>query len=191
MKNRWFSIFTALFITFTFTFISLAQDSPQEDIEDLLESIREKAKDLSKAEKTGAVNKLVYSTNDISFSHDGKRLALAGNYGILIYDIQRNRKNVQASYKPTKLREHQRRGWRVAFSPDGKLLASANATGTLYLWDAKTEKLLQTIEGEPGYSSFSCMAFSPDGRMLVTGGNKIITRDPWISEGIVLLWDAP
>ena len=200
MKNRLFLIFTVLFAVLTFTTSSLTQDSPQED---LLESLQEGLRD---AEKTDKVNKLVYSTDDINFSHDGKRLALAGNYGILIYDIQRNRKNVQASYKPTKLREHQGRGWRVAFSPDGKLIASANATGTLYLWDAKTEKLLRTIEDGPEYSSFGCMAFSPDGRIIATGGSRIITKDGparkgtvnnvsitmdgWITDGIVRLWDT-
>ena len=190
---------TALLIILTFTFNSFAQNPPQEDIEDLRESAREsvlkiledvRRESLRDSEKTGKVNKLVYSTNDINFSHDGKRLTLAGNYGILIYDIQRSRKNVQVSYKPIKLREHKGRGWRVAFSPDGKLLVSANATGLLYIWDAKTEKLLRTIKEEPNYSSFGCMTFSPDGRIIVTGGNRVITRDPWRSEGIVRLWDT-
>ncbi len=195
MKNTLCSILTALLIVLIFTPNSFTQDSLQEDIEDLIESVRKELEDaiqesLRDDEKTGKVNKLVYSTDDINFSHDGKRLALAGNYGILIYDIQRSRKNVQVSYKPIKLREHQGRGWRVAFSPDGKLLASANATGLLYIWDAKTEKLLRTIEEEPKYSSFWCMAFSPDGRMIVTGGNRVITTDPWRSEGIVRLWDT-
>ncbi len=210
MKNRLFLIFTVLFAVLTFTFNSLGQDSLQKDVEDLKDSVRRhlesQQKALRDAKKTGEVNKLVYSTNDINFSHDGKRLALAGNYGILIYDIQRSRKNVQVSYKPIKLREHQGRGWRVAFSPDGKLLASANATGTLYLWDAKTEKLLRTIEDGPEYSSFGCLAFSPDGRIIATGGSRVITKDGparkgtvnnvsitmdgWITDGIVRLWDT-
>ncbi len=206
MENRLCLILIVLLIAFTFTFNSLAQDSQQEDIEDLKEKVREILEDLRDAEKAGKVNKLIYSTNDISFSHDGKRLALAGNYGILIYDIQRSRKDVQVSYKPIKLREHQGRGWRVAFSPDGKIIASVNATGTLYLWDAKTEKLLRTIEEEPKYSSFGCIAFSPDGRIIATGGSKVITKDGparkgivnnvsitmdgWIRDGIVRLWDT-
>lgn len=192
MKNRLCLILIVLLIAFTFTFNSLAQDSPQEDIEDLVREILEDARreSLRDGVKAGKVNKLIYTTNDISFSHDGKRLALAGNYGILIYDIQRSRKDVQVSYKPIKLREHQRRGWRVAFSPDGKLIAGANATGTLYLWDAKTEKLLRTMEEEPKYSSFGCIAFSSDGKIMVTGGSRNIATDGWKGEGIVRLWDT-
>ncbi len=195
MKNRLFSIFTALLIAFIFTPNLLGQDALQKGSNEPLDN-----------EKTPKVRKLIYSTNDISFSHDGKRLALAGNYGILIYDIQRNRKSVQVSEKPIKLREHPGRGWRVAFSPDGKLIASMAASGFLYLWDAKTEKLLRTIKAVG-----QCMAFSPDGRIIATGGYRVITKDgpakdgparkgivnnisitmdSGIRDGIVSLWDT-
>lgn len=195
MKNRLFSIFTALLIAFIFTPNLLAQDALQKGPNEPLDN-----------EKTPKVRKLIYSTNDISFSHDGKRLALAGNYGILIYDIQRNRKSVQVSEKPIKLREHPGRGWRVAFSPDGKLIASMAASGFLYLWDAKTGKLLQTIIQKPKYRGTWCMAFSPDGRIIATGGSRVITKDGparkgivnnisitmhgGITDGIVSLWDT-
>ena len=49
----------------------------------------------------------------------------------------------------------------VAFSVDGKLVASGSDDKTVRLWDAATGAPLQTLEGHG--SSVSSVAFSPDG----------------------------
>ena len=54
----------------------------------------------------------------------------------------------------------------VAFSPDGRLLATASADGTARLWDPATGEHLRTLTG---HTSRVCgVAFSPDGRLLAT-----------------------
>jgi WD40 repeat protein len=65
----------------------------------------------------------------------------------------------------------------VAYSPDGRRLASASAFGTVRLWDTSTWKQVRTIEAHP--ISVQCVTFSPDSRVLATGGR----------EGSIRLWN--
>ncbi|MGL5081366.1 MAG: protein kinase domain-containing protein [Microcoleaceae cyanobacterium] len=57
----------------------------------------------------------------------------------------------------------------IAFSPDGKYLASGSQEGLVKIWDAVTGELLETFEGDS--SPIWAVNFSPDGQELATGSD--------------------
>ena len=65
----------------------------------------------------------------------------------------------------------------MAFSPDGKRLASGNGDwpkGEVKVWDAATGQETLTLKGHTGW--VSSVAFSPDGKRLASGSGDNTIR---------------
>jgi hypothetical protein len=65
----------------------------------------------------------------------------------------------------------------LAFSPDGRLLASTCEAETIVVWDTWTG---QQVRRFPGQHCVGCLAFAPDGKSLASGG----------FDGNILIWDV-
>lgn len=66
------------------------------------------------------------------------------------------------------------------FSPDGEKLAAAFESGFAVVWRLSDERELYRVNIDDGYGRGSSVAFSPNGRLLATGGGT----------GEIKLWDA-
>jgi hypothetical protein len=62
----------------------------------------------------------------------------------------------------------------VAFSPDGKLLATANSDHRVWLWNVADGKFITVLEGHQG--EVRSVNFTPDGRLLISGGRERMLR---------------
>jgi WD40 repeat protein/tRNA A-37 threonylcarbamoyl transferase component Bud32 len=85
----------------------------------------------------------------------------------------------------------------LAFSPDGKLLASASSERTVQIRDVERGKTIWTLNDFAG--SVQALAFSPDGRLLATGdwagGIKIWQVGSWQEQpvrdhGLGFIWSV-
>jgi len=81
---------------------------------------------------------------------------------------------------------HNRRVSSVAFSPDGRYLASGASDRTAQIWDAARGGRLATINVS---APIWALAFSPDGKLLATKACNP-TPDP-VFDGAVKLWQVP
>ncbi|KAJ5805509.1 G-protein beta WD- 40 repeats containing protein [Penicillium pulvis] len=76
------------------------------------------------------------------------------------------------------LEGHSNSVWTLAFSPDGKQIASGSGDDTIKLWDTASGDLQKTLEGHKYW--VNTVAFSSDSKQIVSGSDEKTIR----------LWDA-
>jgi WD domain, G-beta repeat len=115
-----------------------------------------------------------WRTDWVTFLRDEQRLASIGNGGLLtVHGIGAN---VEASVPRQSLRLEQRSldlGFRGALSPDRSLIAASSHENVLLL-DAETLQERGRLVGKGG--RIYALAFSPDGRRLLTSGAGLVVR---------------
>jgi WD40 repeat protein len=115
----------------------------------------------------------VQSGGSVAFSPDGNLLAVASE-GICVFDIETG-KEIQrlTGYK----------SWvpALAFSPDGRSLASGGDDEDIRLWEIGTGKERRRFRGHlPSVFNVTCLAFSGCGKYLASGGD----------DKTILVWDV-
>jgi RNA polymerase sigma factor (sigma-70 family) len=117
----------------------------------------------------------------IACSSDGKLLAGAGRLvgpdglahvgEVCLWDLASGKLLWQAEGHANEL-------YGLAFSPDGKFVATGSKDKTIKLWDTEKGTCKRTLEGHGEHGVYS-VAFSPDGKLLASGG----------LDGTVRLWN--
>jgi WD40 repeat protein len=151
----------------------------------------------------GLESSIGHNSFNVSFNSEGTRVAVGAKVSsvanapsfpeVTVFDAQSGEEVLSLKGHVTRL------NW-VAFSPNGRCLASASLGrnysarwnrpgvtpvpgGGIGIWDAQSGKLLRTLEGHT--DGTGCVAFSPDGTRLASGGG-----DEASNSGEVKIWNA-
>ncbi len=107
--------------------------------------------------------------NDIQLSSDNTRLAVASSIGVWLYDVR-------TGSETALITGHTETVMHVAFSPDGKILASSARDETIRLWNTETGESLLSLSNATHPIH---LKFSADGKTLISQN--------W--NGTVWFWD--
>lgn len=108
------------------------------------------------------------SVSALAFSPDGQRLATADGRGtITLWDPTR-------LHRVSTLDSDTQSVWSLGFSPDGRTLAAGSSDGSIRVWDLTDRTLTATLTG---LGIMHTVAFAPGGKILLSGGSRIIAWD--------------
>jgi RNA polymerase sigma factor (sigma-70 family) len=116
--------------------------------------------------------------HQLAFSPDGRWLAAVNGGGRRDDPGEVKVWEVAGGKEWYSLEGHKTRASSVAFSPDGRTLATGDMQGTLFLWELATGRRRHQFVGHESW--IRSLAFSPDGRLLAVSS----------AEAPVYVWDV-
>lgn len=112
--------------------------------------------------------------NEVAFSPDSSTLASGSEDGIVkLWDLSglpqmaTTKETAIVGGSSHTIQEHRAGIQSVAFSPDGRLLASSGNDQTIRLWDLRSARVVNVLMGHTNW--VYSVRFSPNGRMLASG----------------------
>jgi WD40 repeat protein len=106
----------------------------------------------------------------VAFSLDSKQLVSGDGAGEI------RMWNVDSGKETSTMKDPSRTVRSIAFNPDGKSFASLGSDSAFRIWDVTTGTVTRTIRARGGRFTrrdVMGLAFSPDGKRIVTGGEEI------------------
>ncbi len=135
----------------------------------------------------GSLTEKITGVVSIAFSPEGKIIAVGDVNGEVLLYSTKTKANIASLIghvnAPSDIDEPGS-VTSLAFSPDGKTLASGSRDTTIRLWNTKTARHIVTLRGHTG--RITTIVFSSDGNTIASGASST----HWSSDTTIQLWDA-
>jgi WD40 repeat protein len=113
----------------------------------------------------------------VAFAPDGRTLAASAYDRVVLWDLTSRTRRATLPMGTFNIAD------RLAFSPDGRVLAGGDGGGKLILWDVPRRTRLAILS--TGIGSIKDLAFRAGGRRVVVGGDGPDNRGPGVGAAVV------